>query len=186
MAEQSGEEETCKKSLFLVSAATSSSAVCVSRSLGVHVCALQGPPLCLHEAETLAITPKLDFQSSDLRKHKLAVLQLTVYHSCRGKLCGFGATCERDPTDPSKGECVCKKTQCPSVVAPVCGSDSSTYSNECELEKAQCNTQRRIKVMRKGPCGKFLLSWGSSHYVASQCWMVKRAAGQQGRGQING
>lgn len=77
---------------------------------------------------------------------------------CRGKLCGFGATCERDPTDPSKGECVCKKTQCPSVVAPVCGSDSSTYSNECELEKAQCNTQRRIKVMRKGPCGKFLLS----------------------------
>uniref|UniRef100_A0A8C1I0U8 Agrin n=1 Tax=Cyprinus carpio carpio TaxID=630221 RepID=A0A8C1I0U8_CYPCA len=71
---------------------------------------------------------------------------------CRGKLCGFGAVCERDPTDPSKGECVCKKIVCTSVVAPVCGSDSSTYSNECELEKAQCNTQRRIKVMLKGPC----------------------------------
>uniref|UniRef100_A0A673M1Y2 Agrin n=1 Tax=Sinocyclocheilus rhinocerous TaxID=307959 RepID=A0A673M1Y2_9TELE len=71
---------------------------------------------------------------------------------CRGKLCGFGAVCERDPTDPSKGECVCKKIVCTSVVAPVCGSDSSTYSNECELEKAQCNTQRRIKVMRRGPC----------------------------------
>lgn len=62
--------------------------------------------------------------------------------------------CERDPADPSKGECVCKKFVCMSVVAPVCGSDSSTYSNECELEKAQCNTQRRIKVMRKGQCGK--------------------------------
>ncbi|XP_052397370.1 agrin isoform X3 [Carassius gibelio] len=71
---------------------------------------------------------------------------------CRGKLCGFGALCERDSTDPSKGECVCKKIVCTSVVAPVCGSDSSTYSNECELEKAQCNTQRRIKVMRRGPC----------------------------------
>uniref|UniRef100_A0A3Q3XBV2 Agrin n=1 Tax=Mola mola TaxID=94237 RepID=A0A3Q3XBV2_MOLML len=71
---------------------------------------------------------------------------------CRGMLCGFGAVCERDPTDPSKGECVCKRVECPSLVAPVCGSDSSTYSNECELEKAQCNTQRRIKVLRKGPC----------------------------------
>uniref|UniRef100_A0A8C5HH54 Agrin n=1 Tax=Gouania willdenowi TaxID=441366 RepID=A0A8C5HH54_GOUWI len=71
---------------------------------------------------------------------------------CRGMLCGFGAMCERDPTDPAKAECVCKRMECPSLVAPVCGSDSSTYSNECELEKAQCNTQRRIKVLRKGPC----------------------------------
>ncbi|XP_041860203.1 agrin isoform X2 [Melanotaenia boesemani] len=71
---------------------------------------------------------------------------------CRGMLCGFGATCERDQADPAKAECVCKRVECPSLVAPVCGSDSSTYSNECELEKAQCNTQRRIKVLRKGPC----------------------------------
>ncbi|KAM4563523.1 agrin isoform 3-T3 [Odontesthes bonariensis] len=71
---------------------------------------------------------------------------------CKAMLCGFGAVCERDPTDPAKAECVCKRVDCPSLVAPVCGSDSSTYSNECELEKAQCNTQRRIKVLRKGPC----------------------------------
>ncbi|XP_056277972.1 agrin isoform X4 [Pseudoliparis swirei] len=71
---------------------------------------------------------------------------------CRGMLCGFGAACERDQADPAKAECVCKRVDCPSLVAPVCGSDSSTYSNECELEKAQCNTQRRIKVLRKGPC----------------------------------
>uniref|UniRef100_A0A7M4E3Z4 Agrin n=1 Tax=Crocodylus porosus TaxID=8502 RepID=A0A7M4E3Z4_CROPO len=73
--------------------------------------------------------------------------------ACRGMLCGFGAVCERSPTDPSQASCVCKKTVCPSVVAPVCGSDYSTYSNECELEKAQCNQQRRIKVISKGPCG---------------------------------
>lgn len=70
-------------------------------------------------------------------------------------LCGFGAVCERDPVDPAKAECLCKRVDCPSLVAPVCGSDSSTYSNECELEKAQCNTQRRIKVLRKGPCCKY-------------------------------
>uniref|UniRef100_A0A8C7JNX8 Agrin n=1 Tax=Oncorhynchus kisutch TaxID=8019 RepID=A0A8C7JNX8_ONCKI len=83
-------------------------------------------------------------------------------------LCGFGAVCERKAADPSKAECVCKKMVCPSVVAPVCGSDSSTYSNECELEKAQCNTQRRIKVLRKGPCAlkdpcsEVICSYGST------------------------
>uniref|UniRef100_A0A8B9VHY7 Agrin n=1 Tax=Anas zonorhyncha TaxID=75864 RepID=A0A8B9VHY7_9AVES len=77
----------------------------------------------------------------------------TPRDACRGMLCGFGAVCERSPTDPSQASCVCKKTACPVVVAPVCGSDYSTYSNECELEKAQCNQQRRIKVISKGPCG---------------------------------
>ncbi|KAG7266550.1 hypothetical protein CRUP_024049 [Coryphaenoides rupestris] len=81
----------------------------------------------------------------------LAVL-LFLNNCCRGMLCGFGAVCERNPADTAKAACVCKRAACPSVVAPVCGSDSSTYSNECELEKAQCNTQRRIKVLRKGPC----------------------------------
>uniref|UniRef100_A0A8B9SYN4 Agrin n=1 Tax=Anas platyrhynchos TaxID=8839 RepID=A0A8B9SYN4_ANAPL len=78
----------------------------------------------------------------------------SVSPACRGMLCGFGAVCERSPTDPSQASCVCKKTACPVVVAPVCGSDYSTYSNECELEKAQCNQQRRIKVISKGPCGE--------------------------------
>uniref|UniRef100_A0A8C3PNT1 Agrin n=1 Tax=Calidris pygmaea TaxID=425635 RepID=A0A8C3PNT1_9CHAR len=77
----------------------------------------------------------------------------TPRDACRGMLCGFGAVCERSSTDPSQASCVCKKTACPIVVAPVCGSDYSTYSNECELEKAQCNQQRRIKVISKGPCG---------------------------------
>uniref|UniRef100_A0A4W6CBM3 Agrin n=1 Tax=Lates calcarifer TaxID=8187 RepID=A0A4W6CBM3_LATCA len=91
-----------------------------------------------------------------------------IINCCRGMLCGFGAVCERDPTDPAKAECVCKRLECPSLVAPVCGSDSSTYSNECELEKAQCNTQRRIKVLRKGPCSlkdpctEVICSYGST------------------------
>nr|XP_033777434.1 agrin isoform X2 [Geotrypetes seraphini] len=79
--------------------------------------------------------------------------QPTQQDVCRGMLCGFGAVCEKSVTDPSQASCICKKTTCPSVVAPVCGSDYSTYSNECELERAQCNQQRRIKVISQGPCG---------------------------------
>ncbi|XP_045065333.1 agrin-like isoform X3 [Coregonus clupeaformis] len=98
---------------------------------------------------------------------------------CRGMLCGFGAVCERDAADPSKAECVCKKMVCPSVVAPVCGSDSSTYSNECELEKAQCNTQRRVKVLRKGPCvlkdpcSEVTCSYGSTCIQSSDALSAK-------------
>ncbi|XP_029434147.1 LOW QUALITY PROTEIN: agrin [Rhinatrema bivittatum] len=79
--------------------------------------------------------------------------QPTQQDVCRGMLCGFGAVCEKSVTDPSQPLCVCKKTACPLLVAPVCGSDYSTYSNECELERAQCNQQRRMKVISQGPCG---------------------------------
>ncbi|XP_052572618.1 agrin isoform X2 [Peromyscus californicus insignis] len=72
---------------------------------------------------------------------------------CRGMLCGFGAICEPSVEDPSQASCVCKKNVCPATVAPVCGSDASTYSNECELQRAQCNQQRRIRLLRHGPCG---------------------------------
>uniref|UniRef100_A0A7N8X2P6 Agrin n=1 Tax=Mastacembelus armatus TaxID=205130 RepID=A0A7N8X2P6_9TELE len=85
-------------------------------------------------------------------KNTSPVPSLPPYPCCRGMLCGFGAVCERDSTDPAKAVCVCKKVDCPSLVAPVCGSDSTTYTNECELETAQCKNQRRIKVLRKGPC----------------------------------
>uniref|UniRef100_A0A8C9P9Z1 Agrin n=1 Tax=Spermophilus dauricus TaxID=99837 RepID=A0A8C9P9Z1_SPEDA len=73
---------------------------------------------------------------------------------CRGMLCGFGAVCEPSAEDPGRASCVCKKSACPAVVAPVCGSDASTYSNECELQRAQCRLQRRIRLLRRGPCGK--------------------------------
>nr|AAX09643.1 mini-agrin [Mus musculus] len=71
---------------------------------------------------------------------------------CRGMLCGFGAVCEPSVEDPGRASCVCKKNVCPAMVAPVCGSDASTYSNECELQRAQCNQQRRIRLLRQGPC----------------------------------
>ncbi|XP_016000014.2 agrin isoform X2 [Rousettus aegyptiacus] len=73
--------------------------------------------------------------------------------ACRGMLCGFGAVCEPSAEGPGRAACVCRKRACPRVVAPVCGSDASTYSNECELQRAQCSQQRRIRLLSRGPCG---------------------------------
>ncbi|XP_019514045.1 PREDICTED: agrin isoform X4 [Hipposideros armiger] len=73
--------------------------------------------------------------------------------ACRGMLCGFGAVCEPSAHGPGRAACVCRKRACPRVVAPVCGSDASTYSNECELQRAQCSQQRRIRLLSRGPCG---------------------------------
>lgn len=69
-------------------------------------------------------------------------------------LCGFGAVCEPSAEGSGRASCVCKKSACPAVVAPVCGSDASTYSNECELQRAQCSQQRRIRLLSRGPCGE--------------------------------
>ncbi|XP_011384341.1 agrin isoform X2 [Pteropus vampyrus] len=73
--------------------------------------------------------------------------------ACRGMLCGFGAVCEPNAEGPGRAACVCRTRACPRVVAPVCGSDASTYSNECELQRAQCSQQRRIRLLSRGPCG---------------------------------
>uniref|UniRef100_A0AAX7V8W2 Agrin n=1 Tax=Astatotilapia calliptera TaxID=8154 RepID=A0AAX7V8W2_ASTCA len=115
---------------------------------------------------------RITLRNLEAVEHCVEGKQPTLHYSplapTSGMLCGFGAVCERNPNDPSKGECVCKKVDCPSFVAPVCGSDSSTYTNECELEKAQCNAQRRIKVLSKGacslkdPCTEVACSYGST------------------------
>ncbi|XP_035966069.1 agrin isoform X8 [Halichoerus grypus] len=73
--------------------------------------------------------------------------------ACRGMLCGFGAVCQPSAEGSGRASCVCRKSACPALVAPVCGSDASTYSSECELRRAQCSRQRRIRLLSRGPCG---------------------------------
>ncbi|XP_076964137.1 agrin-like [Callospermophilus lateralis] len=116
--------------------------------------------LILLATSTLGFAVLLFLNNCTWRLGGAQVAQLVLAKSCfpagkvcRGMLCGFGAVCEPSAEDPGQASCVCKKSACPAVVAPVCGSDASTYSNKCELQRAQCRLQRRIHLLCRGPCG---------------------------------
>ncbi|GFY56644.1 kazal-like domain-containing protein [Trichonephila inaurata madagascariensis] len=65
--------------------------------------------------------------------------------------CSFGALCLVDQIT-QQAYCRCEE-HCPDVFAPVCGSDSVTYSSDCQLQMASCSQQRRIYIHHQGQCG---------------------------------
>ncbi|GIY45045.1 hypothetical protein CEXT_776841 [Caerostris extrusa] len=65
-------------------------------------------------------------------------------------MCTFGSQCLVDEST-HRAYCRCAET-CSEVFAPVCGNDGVTYSSECQLRLSSCTQQRRIFVLRQGPC----------------------------------
>ncbi|GFW86389.1 hypothetical protein TNCV_4331731 [Trichonephila clavipes] len=99
------------------------------------------------------------------QKHKLFVNLTPLTHvglpmfadgfgnnPCNKMLCTFGSQCLVDEST-NRAYCRCGET-CSEVFAPVCGKDGVTYSSECQLRLSSCTQQRRILVLRQGPCGK--------------------------------
>uniref|UniRef100_A0A2K6A5L8 Agrin n=1 Tax=Mandrillus leucophaeus TaxID=9568 RepID=A0A2K6A5L8_MANLE len=69
---------------------------------------------------------------------------------CEQELCRQrGGIWDEDSED---GPCVCDFS-CQSVLgSPVCGSDGVTYSTECELKKARCESRQELSVAAQGAC----------------------------------
>merc|ERR1712055_1101663 len=55
------------------------------------------------------------------------------------------------PGTEGSGQEECPK-MCTKIFMPVCGSDSTTYNNKCELENASCQSEVEITVAHDGRC----------------------------------
>uniref|UniRef100_UPI00358F0C2B agrin isoform X2 n=1 Tax=Myxine glutinosa TaxID=7769 RepID=UPI00358F0C2B len=73
--------------------------------------------------------------------------------------CTFQDECRSDCTYNSEcvvrngvPRCSCERLVCDGAYTPFCGTDRTTYNNECGRRRAECLQRRIISVAAKGPC----------------------------------
>ncbi|ESO90468.1 hypothetical protein LOTGIDRAFT_71215, partial [Lottia gigantea] len=71
---------------------------------------------------------------------------------CDNIRCGPEEECSIDRQ--GRASCICPNP-CEPVMRQVCGNDSMTYDNECELRRKSCLTKKYVTVAHTGVCGKF-------------------------------
>lgn len=71
---------------------------------------------------------------------------------CNQIRCGPEEECSIDRT--GKAACICPPV-CEPVLRRVCGNDSTTYDNECELRRRSCQEKIYVVVNHTGHCGMF-------------------------------
>lgn len=77
---------------------------------------------------------------------------------CKDKQCGFGAHCVASP-DGHNASCRCPEN-CRNYgdhpgSRSVCGSDGVDYKDQCELQRAGCESKINVTIKFLGKCGKY-------------------------------
>ncbi|CAL1545990.1 unnamed protein product, partial [Lymnaea stagnalis] len=81
----------------------------------------------------------------------LYIGKCTPDNPCMQIQCGPEEECSVDRS--GQAVCVCPPP-CEPVLRRVCGNDSTTYDNECELRRTSCLEKVYVVVKHPGPCGE--------------------------------
>ncbi|GFQ66508.1 agrin [Trichonephila clavata] len=79
---------------------------------------------------------------------------------CQNVHCKHGARCEN-------GHCICA-FDCPDAYDPVCGSDGTTYRNDCEMRRGSCQKGINLATVFFGECDRTPSgSWEGTSFYSS-------------------
>ncbi|XP_059489125.1 agrin-like [Neocloeon triangulifer] len=148
-------------------------------------------PVCGDDAKTYDSKCHLERESC-LGKRRVAISHEGICGSegpCNHHQCPFGGQC----VDKGDGVPHCRCPTCPSVFAPVCGSDGFSYDNECKLRQEGCVRKAQITILYDGLCDgckslqcDFYSVCESDRSGNAQCVCPEKACPSNNKGAICG
>ena len=91
----------------------------------------------------------------------ISALYLTVV--CKDTRCSQGKRCVASRLNTPTCKCP-TEDDCPRDYDPVCGSDGRSYITSCRMRVEACSTEQSLVVIKKGVCGKIVLSLNERFY----------------------